>query len=561
MTAGMPPVLYSVMSSARRRRAAPWLTWLLAAAIFANGVIALLSVLRTRLPEHPHLLPALLPLGFLGLSRSLTVALGLLLIFLSFQLTERRRAAWWSASAIVLLATLLHAGRQEWPAVAAGAATMWLLVATHRRFTIRTAPGRSLQGIAMAAVTVLIAMAYGTLGFWLVEQRDFGRSFRLSEAATRTVWELCFLGNPDLRAVTRHGLWFLTSLRLLGALAGVLLVWSVYRPLAYRLHTRPQEHADAVAIVERHGRAPLDYFKTWPDKSYFFSPARTSVIAYRTAWSVAVSLGDPVGPAEELDPLVESFARFCSDNGWRAAFHQVLPDLLAVYRARGFSVLKVGEEALVDLERFAKSTSQQRSFRKPCRRLMTEGYGVARERPPHPSVLLDEAQDVSSEWLSIPGRRERAFALGRFDRSYLQQTSLVVARDQAGRMVAFLNEVPGVREGVATVDLMRHRREAPNGVMDYLFCELMLRLHQEGYRWFSLGLAPLAGVGDRPGASLQERAVHQVYEHLTALFSFKGLRNYKAKFEPVWEERFLAYQDGPQGLIRTALALGRLSQL
>jgi phosphatidylglycerol lysyltransferase len=191
---------------------------------------------------------------------------------------------------------------------------------------------------------------------------------------------------------------------------------------------------------------------------------------------------------------------------------------------------------------------------------VAEGYRVARERPPHPSALLDEIEQVSGEWLSLPGRRERAFALGRFDRSYLQRTRLVVARDSNGRLVAFLNEVPGVRPGVATVDLMRHRREAPNGIMDYLFCELMLRLLEEGYRWFSLGLAPLAGVGDRPGASLQERAVHQVYEHLTAVFSFKGLRSYKAKFEPVWEERFLVYQDGPPGLIRTALALGRITQ-
>jgi phosphatidylglycerol lysyltransferase len=191
---------------------------------------------------------------------------------------------------------------------------------------------------------------------------------------------------------------------------------------------------------------------------------------------------------------------------------------------------------------------------------VAEGYRVACEHPPHPATLLDEAEEVSGEWLSLPGRRERAFALGRFERSYIERTPLVVAREPSGRLVAFLNQVPGVRAGVATVDLMRHRREAPNGIMDYLFFELMLRLREEGYRWFSLGLAPLAGVGDRPGASLQERAVHQVYEHLTAVFSFKGLRGYKAKFEPVWEDRFLVYQDGPAGLIRTALALGRVTQ-
>jgi len=50
---------------------------------------------------------------------------------------------------------------------------------------------------------------------------------------------------------------------------------------------------------------------------------------------------------------------------------------------------------------------------------------------------------------------------------------------------------------------------------------------QNGYRWFSLGLAPLAGVGIRRDATLEERALHGIHEHLTMLFSFKGLRSYK----------------------------------
>lgn len=556
--------MLSLVHAATAPRSRPssetWIASALAAAIFANGVIAMTTVLVTRFPEHGFLLPTLLPLGLIGLNRSLTVALGLLLVYLSFQLSQRRLAAWWSASAVVLLAIVLHLARQEWSAALAGAVTAGLLIVARRRFTIRTDPRRALHGLGVAGATFLIALAYGTVGFWLLETRDFGRTFGLGDAAARSLRELAFLGNPDIPPATRHGVWFLDSLRVLGAVGGLLLAWSLYRPLAYRLRTLPQERAEVEAIVVRHGQAPLDHFKLWPDKSYFFSPSRSSVVAYRSAWSVAVSLGDPVGPGDELPALIEGFSRFCGDHGWKTAFHQVLPDLLPVYRGHGFYVLKIGEEALVDLERFARSTSGQRSFRKPRRRLVAEGYSVARERPPHPGALLDEIEQVSAEWLSLPGRRERAFALGRFDRSYVQRTPIVVARDSNGRAVAFLNEVPGVRPGLATVDLMRHRRDAPNGIMDYLFCELLLRLGQEGYRWFNLGLAPLSGVGDRPGASLQERAVHQVYEHLTAVFSFKGLRSYKAKFEPVWEERFLVYQDGPPGLIRTALALGRITQ-
>lgn len=262
----------------------------------------------------------------------------------------------------------------------------------------------------------------------------------------------------------------------------------------------------AEAIVSRYGRTPLDYFKLWPDKSYHFSSSHQSVVAYRVACSVAVSLGDPVGPADELEPTVRSFLDFCAGHGWSAAFHQGLPDFLPIYRRQGFSVLKIGEEALVDLERFATRTIRLPGFGKPRRRLGAQGYRVTREVGPHSERVLDEVEEVSHEWLSLPGRRERTFALGRCDRGYLVRHPLVMVRDPAGRLVAFANQVPGIQPGVATVDLMRHRRDMPNGLMDYLFSELMLVVRREGYRWFSLGLAPLAGVAEKPGAGLAERA-------------------------------------------------------
>src|SRR5713101_7988541 len=272
-----------------------------------------------------------------------------------------------------------------------------------------------------------------------------------------------------------------------------------YGPCAGRGDRRPPR-ADAAGLLQALAGQVVPFLAQPPERGRL--PCRLSV---------AVSLGDPVGPLDELELTIRSFLGLCADNGWTAAFHQVLPDFLPVYRRLGLHVLKIGEEALVDLERFATRTSQQRSFRRPRRRLGAWGYRVTREPGPHSEPVLDEVEEVSREWLSLPGRRERAFALGRFDRGYLARQPLVVARDPAGRLVAFANQVPDVRPGVATVDLMRHRRDAPNGLMDYLFGELMLLMRREGYRWFSLGLAPLAGLAGKPGAGLEERAVHAVY--------------------------------------------------
>lgn len=90
--------------------------------------------------------------------------------------------------------------------------------------------------------------------------------------------------------------------------------------IADRARAGTGDRAQAEAIINRYGRTPLDYFRRWPDKSYCFSSSRQSVVvAYRATRSVAVSLGDPVGPVEEIEPLIGAFVRFCADHGRMAS--------------------------------------------------------------------------------------------------------------------------------------------------------------------------------------------------------------------------------------------------
>jgi len=238
----------------------------------------------------------------------------------------------------------------------------------------------------------------------------------------------------------------------------------------------------------------------------------------------------------------------------------VLPDLVPMYRGLSLRVIKVGEEAVIDLNRFCTVTVERKEFRRIRRKFGADGYVLNHYVPPHPPELLHEVEQVSREWLALPGRRERGFTLGRFERGYIGRMPLFVLRDPAGQGIAFVNEIPAYVEGEATIDLMRHRVGIPNGAMDYLFMELMLVLKEQGYQRFNLGLAPFAGVADRPGASIEERALHQFFEHLNRFFSFKGLRNYKAKFDPVWEERYLVFQGGPPALVRVGIAMARITE-
>src|SRR5262249_8836520 len=95
-----------------------------------------------------------------------------------------------------------------------------------------------------------------------------------------------------------------------------------------------------------------------------------------------------------------------------------------------------------------------------------------------------------------------------------------------------------------SVDLMRHTGDAPPGVMDYLFVELMLWGREHGYHWFNLGMAPFSGLRGRAEAPPWNRLATVLCRHDQAADYFQGLRHYKDKFAPGWEARYLAYPGG-----------------
>jgi phosphatidylglycerol lysyltransferase len=538
-----------------------WPVTVIGALALLNGLLSVSQALFVRIRENPHFLTLPLPYGIYHWSRLLALLFGSVLLYLSFHLFQRRRAAWWLSVIGLALAILVHTGHGHAHHVllwAMSTATLVLLIVYRRRFTVRSEPRSIVRGLVFMAGSLLFALLYGTFGFYLLDKRDFGIDFLLDESLVRTLRQYLLIGNSDLVAHTKHALWFLDSLGVIGTAAFVFAVYSLFRPLAFRLRTLPHERARAAELLDRYGRTPEHYFALWPDKSFFVSRTSDGFISYRVAGGVAVTLSDPVAPEAAVPDLLRQFLDYCADNGWPVALLYTQPDWLPVYEAAGLRALKIGSEAIINLERFCTETNQSKQFRRNKRRLIEDGFSVGRYSPPHAAELVRELETVSREWLSLPGRRERSFALGSFSPDYAARTSFFAVRDRAGRIVAFANETPAYRPGMATIDMMRHRADVPHGIMDFLFDSMLCTLHEQGFRQFDLGLAPLAGVGEQPGSTTEERVVRQLFDLLGRFFPMAGLRAYKAKFDPEWEDRFLVYQGGPAGLVRTAIALSRI---
>jgi phosphatidylglycerol lysyltransferase len=192
--------------------------------------------------------------------------------------------------------------------------------------------------------------------------------------------------------------------------------------------------------------------------------------------------------------------------------------------------------------------------------LEKSGIHTIEYEPPLPEEALLQVKEVSEEWLEIPGRSERGLTLGRFRPNYVRSTPLFTAVDSDQRVLASVNKVTSYRKGETTIDLIRHRIDAPNGVMDHLLVRLFLHEKERGFQHFTLGMAPMAGFQKKEEASPAERAVRHFFQHFNFLFSYKELRQYKAKFATFWEPRYVIYQK-VLDLPRLALALGKISEL
>jgi phosphatidylglycerol lysyltransferase len=405
----------------------------------------------------------------------------------------------------------------------------------------------------------VLAVSYGVTGFCLIDERHFGANFRIGDAIASTLRFLSLSGDPGLLPLTQYGHWFLDSLYGITFTACIYLGFALFRPVLYRFRNLPRERATASEIVQQYARTPLDLFKLWPDKSYFFSPSGRSVIAYRVASSTAIALGDPVGPVGEIEVTARKFMEMCRENGWAVAFYQTLPDFLPIYLRLGMKKLKVGDDAMVDLLDFSLQGKSKRELRSKYRQFEAMGIHTREFQPPVPDAIITQLKAVSDQWLQIPGRRERGFTLGQFDPDYLRSKPVLVVLDGAGTVLAFINLI-SVNGSEITGDLMRRRTDAPNGIMDYLFIKLFLYARERGYARVSLGMAPMTGFEEREEATWEERAIHGIFRKLDFLFSFRGLHHYKAKFATSWEPRYLVYRSVME-LPRAAFGLRRLSEI
>ncbi|KAF3890196.1 MULTISPECIES: phosphatidylglycerol lysyltransferase domain-containing protein [Nostocales] len=505
------------------------------------GVVNLVSAVTPNLHDRTYWLKEFFPFDIRASGHIFAALTGFILLTLATNLLRRKRVAWLLTIGLLVISIASHLikGLDYEESLLSGVLLVQLLLMRHL-FKARSDRPSIAQGVKVLLGALLFTLAYGTIGFYLLDGK-FSETFNWSEAIGQTLAMFFTEDNAGLQPTTRFGEFFANSIYIIAASTITYALFMLLRPVFLRNTATLRERQQAREIVEKYGRSSLAALTLLSDKSYFFSPSGKSAIAYVPKGRGAIALGDPIGPPEDCKEVITSFQIFCQQNDWYPAFYQILPDNIDIYKSLGFQILKIGEEAIVDLHSFTLQGKAGKNLRTSVNRMTKLGYEVQFFQPPIDHNFLRQLKSVSEEWLQMVQGSEKKFSLGWFDEDYLRQCEIAAVLSSQGEIVAFANILSEYQLNEMTLDLMRYRKSAEHGTMDFLFISMFQHYKEQGYDGFNIGLSALAGVGKTQESRRLEKVLHYLYNHLERFYNFQGLHMYKDKFHPRWEPRYLIY--------------------
>jgi len=447
------------------------------------------------------------------------------LVLLAFGLRARLGAAWAATMASLLIAAPLALLKGfNWEETAALLALAVLLAPFRGAFprTARLSRMEITPGWLLSAACAVLGA--GLLGLW---------SFQHADYASQPWWRV--MADADAARAIRA--WAGAALALFVFGLWRLIVSAATPPVtgeADPKFARVRAILDKAEVAE-----PGSNLALLGDKRFLFSHSGDSFLMFGVRGRSWIALGGPVGRRDERLELLWRFRELADSHAARPGLYALtaedLPDIVEL----GFSIQKVGESAAVPLETFSIEGRKRGNLRRAWRKAAEEGATFEILQGEALLQVMPALQAISDQWLAHHAGGEKAFSMGSFLPNYLAQFPVAVVRDH-GRPVAFANIWTTAARGSFSMDLMRYADDAPKNIMDYLFVELIAWGRAQGYQAFEFGMAPLAGLDDRPLAPIMSRVGKLLFERGEEIYNFQGVRRYKGKYDPLWQPRYVA---------------------
>lgn len=514
----------------------------LSAAVFLLGAYLVIGGVLPFTAAGPGNVRAMVPLPVLEIFHLLGSAAGASLLLLARGLYRRLHVAYVAAAILLALASVVLLLRHG-SLLQASIPLLMLTLAWLTRSEFHRGKGLLDERLEFGWILGMVVVLAASLGLGLLIHAE-------AVDASQLWWH--FTSGGDAARALRASLLVVT-------MAGIFTLLRLVRgkPAAVaEAASRAENIARVRPIIAASSRSGAS-IALLGDKQLLFHPAGDAVLMYQGSGDSLVALGDPLGNPEHFEELAWSFRELCDASDAHCVFYDVSDAWLPIYIDLGLSFSRLGEQARVKLSSFDPAAGKPSD---PERADAVAGLGFQVVPAVRVPEIVGELKQVSDQWLAASGSDEKGFSLGFFAADYLANFDCAVLRLD-GEIVAFANLWQGANHEELSVDLLRFGEAAPTDAVDYLLTQVMAWGKAAGYKWFSLGLAPLPRLEQSDAvAPLWNRLGSLAYRFGEGFSSFEGLRSYEEKFNPEWEPRYLASEGGmdlPVTLLDTANLIAR----
>ncbi len=533
-----------------------------AAAILAAGIIDLLDAVTPPIRARLHLVLDVLPFQATQAAGALVALAGMALIALGRGILRGQRRAWRVSVVLLAGSIVLHlAAGGDFEETLIALAVLAVLLVNRHEFqaasdwaSLRSAVVVLVGGaVAIAAVATASVEVYTHTGHRHDRIGWAHASWAVSErlAGIRTI------------ALPRHLDNFLApSLLVIGLTLVGIALFLLSRPVVdRRLSSGRVAEYRARDIVRRHGRSTLDYFALRSDKRWFFH--RDSLVAYAIYGGICLISPDPIGPANERAQVWSAFRRFADSHGWVTSVVGAGEDWLPYYAESGMHHVYIGDEAVVDVQRFSLAGGDKKGLRQAHNRIGNKGYTATFHDPTHiDRDITDKLIELMG--LSRQGEHERGFSmmLGRVFDPRDTGLLLTVVWAPDGRPAAMCQFVPAPAIRGFSLDLMRRDpAEHPNGLLDFALCSTIEHLRAQGFGGLSLNFAAMRStLSGEKGDSPVQRSARWALKRMSSFVQIESLWKFNAKYDPTWLPRYVIF-DAPEHLVPVVTAILRAESL
>jgi lysyl-tRNA synthetase, class II len=531
------------------QRLSRWLPPLAALSAASVGLINIASALSPNIRWRGHLLLAVEPMETMRLFHALELPVGGALLLVAPYLLKGRRRAWQAAMVLMFalgLFDLLKGLDFEETAVAWTMATALAcggkaFPVRHDQITLRSAiwraPVLGALGLVAAGLATWASQGHPS---WAMIVRETGDLLR---------WQ----GGP-IHYHHHHFAWIPLAVHLteLGTLVAIAYV--IFKPLtAPRTLPGPGAYAAASELVRAHGNDTLSFFKLRTDQHYFFSSDRRAFLAYRIENGVLLLSGDPVGPQDALPALLAELREFADARGLKLGAVGASACLRALYEQLGLRTIYLGDEAILELDKFSLEGRKIRKVRQSVHRLGKAGYSAELHQVSDLAApVLEDIEQVLERGREGAPERGFSMAMDSIRGPHCDETLVVLARDEEHAIRGVLHFVPCYGRSTVSLSFMRRDPDTPNGLTEFLVVQAAQLLRERGLSEMSLNFAAFAKWMHSP-EKRRERVLGKLIALCNPFFQIESLFRFNAKFFPRWEPRYLVYE-GTFGLPRVGIA-------